>query len=391
MLKDILLLLNQHWEHDFFYNYPFKRHIYKKLVSYLSTPLILTINGPRRVGKTVLMKQLINHLISEGFSRKNILFFSFDEEIDEPIEIIKTWEEIIGKKVKGSNYFIFFDEVQNLNNWASKIKILHDNIGVKIFLSGSASLEIKKGHESLAGRSIDISINPLSFDEYLMLSGKAHSDILEQEWENYKFYMHRQLPGLALHSSLDSHDYVSSIVKKVIYEDAKKFYSINEQPILEGIFKTICRDPGQIMAISDIAKDFGISRITASHYINALEKSFLIRKLYNFSNNPRKIEVRAKKYYPYYTTLIDYVSQTDLSKIAETEVAWKLNAEFFWNDRGKEIDFIKNSNAIEVKMRKTIDKNDIKWLIKTELKIKRKIVITMPETKVRLDKKHAKG
>ncbi|MEM4134145.1 MAG: ATP-binding protein [Candidatus Micrarchaeia archaeon] len=390
MLKDTILALNPHWEENFFYSYPLKRKVFTKILNSLSHPLMPTLIGPRRVGKTVLMKQTINHLISEGYLRKNILFFSFDEEVKEPLEIINAWEEMIAKKVRGSNFFVFFDEIQKLENWASKIKLLYDNLGIKIFLSGSASLEVRKGSESLAGRTVDIFVNPISFDEYLLLSGKKHSEIDEEEWKSYVMYMHKQLPELALYPSIDSKEYITSIVKKVIFEDVKKYYRIEESETIEGIFKFICRDPGQIIIISDLAKDFGISRITASNYLHALEKSFLLRKLYNFSKNARKIEVKAKKYYPFYTSLADYVELTDFSKLAEIEVAWKTQADFFWNDRGKEIDFIKlkdkDLTAIEVKTRNMIDKKDIKWLVENRIGAKRRIVITGFDSKYNLAK-----
>lgn len=389
MLKETILRLNPHWEDGFFYNFPLKREAFNRIVSTLSHPLIITLIGPRRVGKTVLMKQTINHLISEGYSRKNILFFSFDEEIKEPLELLTAWEEMTGRKIRGNNFFIFFDEIQKLENWATKIKLIYDNLGIKIFLSGSASLEVRKSSESLAGRSIDMSIKPLSFEEYLMFAGKQHSEIEEEEWKNYIFYMHRQLPELAIYPSLDSKEYLTSIAKKVIYEDAKKYYGVEESDVIEGIFKLICRDPGQIISISDLAKDFGISRVTASNYLHALEKSFLVRKLYNFSKNARKIEVKAKKYYPYYTSLTDYVGIIDFSKLAETEVAWKSEAEFFWNDRGKEIDFITDSGStgIEVKTRKTIDEKDVKWLIENRIGLKKRILIVPPDSRLDIEER----
>ncbi|MCX8179248.1 MAG: ATP-binding protein [Candidatus Aenigmarchaeota archaeon] len=361
--------------------------MFRKVISYLNQPLIITLTGPRRVGKTVLMKQVINHLISEGYPRRNILFFSFDEEVEEIIPIINAWEELIGRKVRGNKFFLFLDEIQKLDNWAKKVKLIYDALDIKIFLSGSASTEVKKGSESLAGRAVDLLIEPLSFSEYLTFSGKANIEIEEERWREYLFYIHRQLPDLVIYPSLNSKEYIGSIVKKVIYEDIRRYYGVEEPEIVESIFKSICREPGQIIAVSDIAKDFGISRPTASNYLLALEKSFLLRKLYNFSRNARKVEVRSKKYYPYYTNLVDYVELTEISKMIETEVAWKTNADFFWNDRGKEIDFIKNFTGIEVKTRKVIDSQDVKWLLYNNLKLKNKVLVTIPTSELRLKNK----
>jgi len=382
--REEILLMNPHWEDGFFYPFPLKRKVFHRLKSAIPQPLILSLSGPRRVGKTVLMKQMINQLIEEGYPRRNILFFSLDEFSGNLLEILKEWEKIIGKKISGKNYFIFFDEIQNIEEWAKKLKIIYDTLGVKIFVSGSASMQIRKGSESLAGRILEFYVPPLFYDEYLMFSGKSKSDIKEKEWEEYQLYMMRQLPDLALYPTLDSKDYITSIVKKVIYEDVKKFFNVEETEVIDGIFKVICKDPGQTISVVDIAKDFGISRVSASNYLHALEKSYLIRKLYNYSKNPRKVETRAKKYYPHYTSLLSYSFPVEFGKIAETEVAWKMNAEFFWNERGKEIDLVIDGRGIEVKMRKRVDSSDVKWLIKNPIGLKERMVVVLPDAKINI-------
>jgi predicted AAA+ superfamily ATPase len=382
--REEILLMNPHWEDGFFYPFPLKRKVFHRLKSAIPQPLILSLSGPRRVGKTVLMKQMINQLIEEGYPRRNILFFSLDEFSGNLLEILKEWEKIIGKKISGKNYFIFFDEIQNIEEWAKKLKIIYDTLGVKIFVSGSASMQIRKGSESLAGRILEFYVPPLFYEEYLMFSGKSKSDIKEKDWEEYQLYMMRQLPDLALYPTLGSKDYITSIVKKVIYEDVKKFFNVEETEVIDGIFKVICKDPGQAISVVDIAKDFGISRVSASNYLHALEKSYLIRKLYNYSKNPRKVETRAKKYYPHYTSLLSYSFPVEFGKIAETEVAWKMNAEFFWNERGKEIDLVIDGRGIEVKMRKRVDSSDVKWLIKNPIGLKERMVVVLPDAKINI-------
>ncbi len=380
-LQELIFFMNKHWEPDFNFNYPLKRHIFSKLIGALEHPLMISINGPRRVGKTVVMKQIINYLIKQGFPRKNILFFSFDEYKEHPIKLIKEWEIMLGKKIHGKNYFMFLDEIQNIDKWAEKIKTLYDNLNIKIIVSGSASMALRKGNESLAGRILEFYLPPLLYNEYLLFSGKHKSEIKNIEWHNYLLYMKRQLPELAINEGLDAKEYIKTIVKKVIYEDTKKYFGFNETEKIEGIFKSIAKDPGQIINISDISKDFGISRTTCANYLFALEQSYLLRKLYNYSKNPRKSEIRLKKYYPFYTNLICYTDNTKFGKIAETEVAWKIDAEYFWNNRNKEIDFISEKWAIEVKMRKKIDYQDVKWVLKNEFKLKPMVVVS-PETKI---------
>jgi predicted AAA+ superfamily ATPase len=377
-VSEQMRLMNPHWEGGFSYEYPFERRPLRWLLGAMGHRLILSINGPRRVGKTVLMKQLIQSLLSRRVPRQNVLYFSFDESDATPLQVIRAWEAAAGKKARGERFFAFFDEIQNVESWAPKVKALYDNLGIKIAISGSAAMDIRKGNESLAGRIAEIFVPPLSFPEYLMFSRRGRMATEQAAADAYPQYMQRQLPELAAAQDLSPKEYASSIVKKAIYEDARKYFKVEELDVVDGMFKVICCEPGQVISSSDIGRDFGISRQTASAYLLALEKGFLARKLYNFSRNARKTEVRSKKFYPLYTTLAAYAGTADEAHIAETEVAFQTGAEFFWNDKGKEIDFIAGAAhdcGIEVKMRRSIDGRDVKWLLKDRLGLKRRVLV----------------
>ncbi len=380
-----LRLMNPHWEQGFVYGYPLKRKIFTNLNQALNHPLVVMITGPRRVGKTVLMKQMIDDLVAAGHPRTNILFFSFDEYRQSPIKVIKTWEQLIGRKVRGQTYFVFLDEVQNIEHWVEQIKVLYDHLGVKLVVSGSMSLSLKKGVGGLAGRVQEFYIPPLFYEEYLQFLGKPRSEIVVEDWQQFRTYLFRQLPDLVFNPSINPEEYVKTIVRKVIYEDISQLYNPEFCGEVEAIFRIICKDPGQIINISDVAKDFGISRPTVAHYFNMLEESFLVRKLYNYSRNPRKVETRLKKYYPHYTTLTLFSRFAPFGKIAETEVAWKLNAQFFWNYRGQEIDFVVDNIGVEVKSGNVITQKDVKWLIKNKIKLGKKWLVVQPLARLNID------
>ena len=379
-LKELIVIQNPHFEENFFYPYPLKRAFFGEVVKNINIPHIIAISGVRRTGKSTLLKQVINHLISNGVPRKNILYFSYDEVVENPLNIIKEWEEIISRKIRGRNYYLLLDEVQKLSNWGEKIKTLYDHLNLKIIVSGSSSLGIKKGKESLAGRVIEWELKPLAFSEFLLFSSK------EKSWDNYKFYMKRQLPELALYS-IDPQQYIKDLVKKVVYEDIPKLHEVESPETVEKIFSIIERHPGEIIKISNLANDLGISRITLSKYLKALEESLLIRKLYNYSKNARKVEVRDKKYYPYFTSLCAFHLYAEFPLLVETEVAFKLNAEYFWNERGKEVDFIVPLNskvlAFEVKTGRRVTDREIRHLLRFPYKAD-KYLITLPETEVKI-------
>ncbi|NOY64224.1 MAG: AAA family ATPase, partial [Nitrospirae bacterium] len=151
-----------------------KRRIFNEIKAYLDRRQIIIFTGLRRVGKTTLMYQVINELLGSGIPPYNILYFTFDEIRYDLSEIIRTYEaEVLKEDIKNKKIYIFLDEIQKLNDWQSKIKLLYDlNPGIKLFLSGSAQISMWRGtRESLAGRFFDFEIKTLDFDEYLEFKG----------------------------------------------------------------------------------------------------------------------------------------------------------------------------------------------------------------------------
>ncbi len=365
-MSEIIRQQNPHWEGTKYY-YPLRRDLYKEIEENINNKLIISIEGPRRVGKSIIMKQMIDQLISNGINPHNILYFSFDDYTQKITQIVKDFEAIRNQNIRNEKYYFFFDEVQKIKDWQVYIKILFDNYSnIKLIISGSTLRVSKK--ESLAGRIFEFFLKPLSFKEYLKFTNKEkilNSTIDEVYLTEYNNYLFRQYPDLVIDQNLNINKYVASIIQKIVFEDSEKYLENVDKDLLHSITTIILRDPGQIIDYQDLAKDLGTERRTISKYINFLIKSSVIRKIYNFSNNARKIEMKAKKLYPFCTTLTKYIGdEPNMSKVVECDVAFQTDAEFFWNYRNEEIDFILLRNNIrkgmEVKYRNTIEHDDIK-------------------------------
>ena len=129
-------------------------------------------------------------------------------------------------------------------------------------------------------------------------------------------------------------------------------------------------EPGQLIKLSDLAKQLQISRQTLSCYMRYLEESFLIRKLYNYSQSKRKVERKLKKYYPTIIS-VDLLFKKDphsQSKVFEGFIVNQLNAEYFWRDPYKnEVDLIilnQKPKPFEIKYGKIETKNLLKFMDK---------------------------
>lgn len=354
---------NPWWKREFEIEFK-EREIYNTIQKFLSLRQIIAFTGLRRVGKTTLMYKIIEDKINSGFNPKNILYFSFDEFKDIEIrEVLNEYEELVEKNLKNGQYIILLDEIQKLDNWEAQLKTIYDTMrNIKIIISGSESLFIlKKLKETLAGRMFEFKVETLSFQEFLSFKQMNYKPVnlygkeLNRLFKEFTFTMgFPELVNIKEKEIIKKYT-KESIVEKVIYRDMQQLFKIKDISIVESILNIFMEDPGQIVDISKLAKDLKISRQTLSNYLTSLEKSFLIRKLYNFSTNKRKVERKLKKYYPTIIS-VDLLFKDDAyskSKVFEWFIVNQLKAEFFWRDPYKnEVDMVltnKKITPIEIK------------------------------------------
>ncbi len=144
---------------------------------------ITVLRGPRQIGKTTLLNQIIDSLLDEGVAPKRIFRVQFDElpqlrALSEPILELCRWYagKILGKTLNqaahdGEQAFVILDEVQNLSDWAPQLKHLVDTQPVRVVVTGSSALRIEAGRDSLAGRITTMEMGPLLLREIADLRG----------------------------------------------------------------------------------------------------------------------------------------------------------------------------------------------------------------------------
>lgn len=166
------------------------------------TPAVV-LRGPRRVGKTVLLHQVLDTLLRQGAASNRILYLPFDElpdlgKLSQPLLSIAYWFE---RQRLGCTFneaarnntpaFLFFDEVQNLDAWAPQLKSLVDNHAVRVFVTGSSSLRIEAGRDSLAGRISTVTLGTLLLREIAGLRFGHVGEVLMPQ-NGLDVFLHRE-------------------------------------------------------------------------------------------------------------------------------------------------------------------------------------------------------
>lgn len=368
----------------------FRRDAMRNIQKWIKKRFAITITGMRRTGKSTILKQLISDLIKRDL-RNNVFYFSFEKLSvkPEPLLILKLinfyLDSILRKKpyeIKEKVYF-FLDEIQNIPFWQNSVKSLYDlNSNFKFIISGSNSLFIKKrSEESLAGRMIEVKINPLSFSEFLRMKNenlfhKIHNEtwvaanmgIINSLFEEY--LKKGQFPEIIKEklSAEDAEKYLLSIEDKIIRQDLVKVFPVNYPEILAMIFEIIKRGVGQRIEYQKIALEAGIDQRTIMKYFEFLQYGFLINLCYNWgAKKPIRPLRRIKKGY---LTSTNFSKNADTSLLVENYVYNYLSSQYedVYFQKDPEIDFLINTDnneicLLEIKYQNQIRKEDCKNIL----------------------------
>ncbi len=339
----------------------YKRKLYHRISKYLDKRQIILLQGLRRTGKTVILFQIIQHLLNRKVKPKNILYFSFDESSYDIKEILETYQKLILEKTfenVNDKIYIFLDEVQKVEDWENKIKVFYDLYpNLKIIISGSSSIKLRKrSKESLAGRIIDFTLQPLEFDEFLELNNynlkkiRGNLNLFKREILPlfYRYLKYGSFPELAKEEDEEfARNYIlNSVIERVIYKDIPKEFEIKEVELLKRILYLIGKNPGGIVNFKEIGKNFGRDERTVSNYFEYLEYGLLIKFIFNYRGSPLATMRKLKKVYFSTPNLIFGLNPSYkllLPNILENLVASVQDIKYFYHNK-YEIDFIRESS-----------------------------------------------
>ena len=267
--------------------------------------------GPRRVGKTFMLKQLIDQAIQSGVDPSNILYVSVDTPVYSGIQL-EDFLYFMPKFDQAKQTIIIFDEIQYLKNWEVHLKDLIDIYpNTKFIASGSAAAALQlKSKESGAGRFTDFMLPPLTFYEFLLFLGeeekfirrpvddpkqgkkkRGHYEIVDIDGLNRRFIDYLNYggyPEAVLNDEIRKNPerfIRNDIVDKVLLKDLPSLYGINEIQQLNRLFSFLAYNTGQEASLENIAQESGLAKATIKRYIEYLESAFLIIKIAMVDDN----------------------------------------------------------------------------------------------------------
>lgn len=355
-----------------------KRELFSKLYDFLDiNRLVGVINGPRRIGKTFLLKQLIAKLnIDQPKLAKNTLYFSFSTAMDERDIIIKLVGIFLSKYAdQKEKMYIFLDEVQYLSYWQDQIKQLYDQeLPIKFILTGSTSLFYgAKSKESLMGRIEKFNLLPLSFGEYLEFRGISKPSLDRGDFvsrlpifrsEFRKYLAYGQLPEVAINSGIEPTKYLMDMVDTLVNFDVPYLYAKLDRTMFLNLVKSLSFSIANEFSLSKTAKGLESDRQTVTAYLQILQEIGLFSPCLNSYYKSMRARLSAsKKIYTTNTNLTLAVNGFDgsylndsriLGQYAENYVHLRLKEKYgmnieYFSDKHREVDFVTHDTIWEVK------------------------------------------
>ena len=264
-----------------------KREISENILKKLQPNKVVIIFGARRVGKTVLVKSILETI------DEPILSLNGDDINVHDRLAVRTVENY--KQILGSHRILFIDEAQKIPDIGLKLKLMIDEIeGLRIIISGSSSFDIHKdAGEPLTGRKYSFNLYALSEREYNQIENTISKiDKIRERLilGNYPELLH-------LPDQEDKIDYLNEMLSSYLLKDILVYEDIKNSQKIFNLLRLIAYQIGKEVSLQELGKQLGISKNTVEKYLDLLEKVCILHKVEGFSRNLRKEITKNSRWY----------------------------------------------------------------------------------------------
>lgn len=266
-----------------------KRLLQDKISERIEPGKAILIFGARRVGKTVLMRQLI-----KDFNGKTMLLNGEDYDA---VSLLEERSIANYKHLLQGIDLLAIDEAQNIPDIGAKLKLIVDEImGIRVLASGSSSFDLlNKAGEPLVGRATQFYLTPFSQKEISQIENALET---KQNLESRLIY--GSYPEVVAWDSYERKiDYLRDIIGAYLLKDILSIDGLKNSGKMRELLRLVAFQMGSEVSYEELGKQLGMSKNTVEKYLDLLSKVFVVYRLGAYSRNLRKEVTKAGKWYFY--------------------------------------------------------------------------------------------
>ena len=273
----------------------------KEIRPFYKQDLIKVLVGIRRCGKSVILYQIMNELKSCGVDDEHIIYINFEDfDFDEYTDPKKLNEYVKSKITDENKYYIFFDEIQNVDSWEKVVNSLRATKNTSIFITGSNSDLLSNDLAThIAGRYVSFKIMPFSFFlacELMDVHDNYDAFFLDYvKWGGMPQRFMQQ-------DDLSRRNYLKDIYDSVVVKDIVTRFNIKDVDLMNRVITYLLTTPSQTFSPERLRKYFesesrGVSLNTLYNYLEYIVRANLISKVERYDIRGKRILTGKYKYY----------------------------------------------------------------------------------------------
>lgn len=295
-----------------------------QLIDHKDDGYIKILTGVRRCGKSSIMQLFIEYLLENGISSEQIILYNFESLLFSR-DIYTLHKEILSKAVPNRKLYLFFDEIQLVENWQTLINSLRVDLDCDIYITGSNSYLLSSEYSTfIAGRYIQIKVYPLSFKEFLNFKKirieKTSSPLeafqfiaydqngnqqnLEILYKSYVTYggMPSVITKIDSNPNLVIEDTYNSIIIRDVFERGVNSRGINDYALIRSLTTYLADNIGNLTTINKIVSGINTNNNrtsfnTVSNYIELLKNAFVFYETKRFDIKGKQLLNSYGKFY----------------------------------------------------------------------------------------------
>ena len=282
-----------------------KRELYlRKIRGFYDNELIKVITGIRRCGKSVLLRQIIEELKEKKVKENRIIYMNFEDlKYNNIRNEMDLYNYIMPKITKENKYYLFFDEIQNVENFEKAINSFRATNDVSIFITGSNSRLLSKELSTvLSGRYVSFKMLPFTFKEYIETI-KEKGTFIDKD---SAFSEYLNLGGMPAIFNFENYEekkmYLDDIYSSVILRDIVDRYKIKDIDLINKLVQFMMENIGGILSANSIKNylrndNINVAPNTIYNYMEYINSSFLFNKVNRYDIRGKSVMATLEKYY----------------------------------------------------------------------------------------------